>query len=110
MPAREEAEEAAHRGQMPGASRIAGALRGLVRQPGAQIGLPQCCKRRQIGLAAEMLRQKSKEARDVRAVSLHRQERAMTLLPEPFEEGLPCLLAGHRVSGRVLRRRRGRGS
>ena len=76
MPAREEAEEAAHRGQVPGARGVAGTLGRLVRQPGAQIGLPQRGERRQIGLAAEVLGQEAEEAGDVGAVGLHRQRGA----------------------------------
>ena len=61
MPAREEAKEASHRGQMPGAGGVAGALGRLGRQPGAQVGLPQRGERRKIRLAAEMLRQEPRK-------------------------------------------------
>ena len=112
MPARQEAKEAAHRGQVPRAGGIAGALGRLGRQPGAQIrpaaapasaarsgSPPRCCVRN------------PRKPGEVGAVGLHRQRRGAALLPEPVEEG-NCRASSPviRVSGRVPRPRRGRGS
>ena len=96
MPAREEAKEAAHRGQMPGARGVAGTRRRLGRQPGAQVGGAQRCERREVRLATEVLGQETQEAGNVGAIGLHRQRGGATLPPEPFEEGNARFLAGHR--------------
>ena len=86
VPAREEAEEGPDRGQMPGAGRVAGTLRGLMRQPATKIGSPQLRERREVGLLAEVTNEKAEESGGVAAVGLHGQRRRAPFVRKPGEE------------------------